>query len=100
MRRKGTKVVSATEGIRLVRLLRQLIDTLADAKDRTREALQDVDDRLDPIEKRLLLVDELPASAPMGALIRLTTGPAAGRVPLYLGNGPGQPLSKLVPEPV
>lgn len=56
--------------------------------------------RLDLLYDRLLLVDELPASAPFGALIRLQQGTVAERSALYLGNGPGQPLSKLTPLPL
>jgi hypothetical protein len=49
------------------------------------------------LQDRLLLVEELPASAPMGALIRLTKGTVAARQPVYVGNGPNQPLTKLLP---
>jgi hypothetical protein len=52
---------------------------------------------LDALYDRLLLVDELPASAPFGALIRLTAGSVAARSLIYVGNGPGQPLTKLAP---
>lgn len=54
----------------------------------------------DALQARLLLVDELPAEAPFGALIRLRQGTVAQRTPLYMGNGPGQPLSKLTPTPL
>jgi hypothetical protein len=46
---------------------------------------------------RAIVVTELPANAPLGALIRLQ-GDVTGS--LYLGNGPNRPLSKLVPEPL
>jgi hypothetical protein len=47
-----------------------------------------------------LIVDELPAAAPFGALIRLRTGTIADRLPVYIGNGPTQPLTKLTPSPL
>lgn len=56
-----------------------------------------VDARLAPLEGRLLVVDELPVNAPMGALIRVKTDLAGT---LYLGNGPTRPLSKLLPVAV
>lgn len=59
--------------------------------------LQQLDDRLDPLEKRLLIVDALPASAPFGALIRVR-GDATGA--LYTGNGAGRPLGKITPTAV
>jgi hypothetical protein len=57
-------------------------------------ALRRVLERIDRIEERLLIVDELPESAPFGALIRVR-GDLTGA--LYLGNGLTRPLSKLVP---
>ena len=53
--------------------------------------------RLDTLYERLLIVDELPDSAPFGALLRVRTGTVAQRATLYLGNGPNQPLTKLTP---
>ncbi len=53
--------------------------------------------RLDELERqtnRALVVDNLPANAPLGALIRLR-GDATGA--LYLGNGPTRPVTKLLP---
>ena len=74
----------------------QIVRVLAQVAD----ALQRHEKRLDVLHERLLLVDTLPTSAPFGALLRLTTGTVVQRTPLYLGNGPGQPLSKLVPTPI
>lgn len=68
--------------------------------DNGRSALAALDDRLAPIEARLVVVDVLPAEAAYGALIRLRQGTVAERLPLYLGNGPGQPLTKLTPTAV
>lgn len=74
---------------RIVRVLAQLADAA-----RRHEA------RLDNLYERLILVDQLPADAPFGALLRLTTGGVAARTPIYVGNGPGQPLTKLTPTPL
>jgi hypothetical protein len=71
---------------RIVRVLAQVAQTL-----RRHEQ------RLDAVYERFLIVDELPESAPFGALIRLRTGTLAQRTPVYVGNGAGQPLTKLVP---
>lgn len=68
---------------RIVRVLAQVAEVLAQ-----------YDRRLDAIQGRLLIVDELPANAPLGALIRLR-GDLTGA--LYLGNGPTRPLTKLLP---
>lgn len=59
--------------------------------------LLQLDDRLTRLERGLLIVDDLPASAPFGALLRLR-GDLTGS--LYLGNGATRPLSKLVPVAV
>lgn len=83
------EVRRSAEPRQLLRLLEQLWDRVGRHEK-----------RLDNLHDRLLLVDELPASAPFGALLRLTTGPAAGRTPIYVGNGPNQPLSKLTPTPL
>jgi hypothetical protein len=61
------------------------------------ERLERYERLFDALEARLLLVDALPADAPFGALIRLRKGTVAERLPLYLGNGAGQPLTKLLP---
>lgn len=92
----GGRDVPAAMLLRAVRLVAQALEQIA----RHREELRDTVVKVNQFEERLLLVDALPPEAPFGALIRLRTGPAAGRAPLYLGNGPGQPLSKLVPVPV
>lgn len=60
---------------------------------RVRDILTRLDARLVPFEQRLLVVDDLPANAPFGALIRVR-----GQATLYLGNGPAQPLSRVVPQ--
>lgn len=65
-----------------------------------RGTLADTVGFVNALQDRLLLVDALPAEAPFGALLRLTVGGLAVRAPLYLGNGTGQPLSKLVPVAV
>lgn len=70
------------------------------AVERVAERLARHENRLDNLSDRLLLVDELPANAPYGALLRLRAGTLADRAALYLGNGAGQPLTKLTPQTV
>ena len=62
--------------------------------------MSELRERLEKLDRRDVVVDELPEWAPLGTTIRLRKGTQAERIPLYLGNGPGQPLSKLVPQPV
>lgn len=60
-------------------------------------AIRDFRARLVALEQqvnRAAIVDQLPANAPFGTLIRLR-GDATGA--LYQGNGQNQPLSKLLP---
>lgn len=85
----------------LVRELQREGDRPASLSDIAR-ALGEVADRtedtrrfLDALQDRLLIVDELPETAPFGALIR-----RRGQAALFLGNGPSQPLSRLVPQAV
>lgn len=75
---------------------RRIVGVLAQVE----EALRRHEKRLDTLYERLLLVDALPTEAPFGALMRLTTGGVAARTPVYVGNGPGQPLTKLTPTPI
>ena len=57
-------------------------------------------ERLEKLDRRVIVVDELPQSAPLGTTIRLRKGTQAERVAIYWGNGPGQPLTKTVPQVV
>lgn len=84
----------------LIRLLLRMLGELREWIGRAANRMQGLDDRLAPIEDRLLLVDQLPAEAPFGALIRLRTGTINERATLYLGNGTGQPLTRVVPQPL
>lgn len=52
------------------------------------------------LEDRLMIVDDLPLEAPLGALIRRRNGTVAERATVYTGNGPGKPLARLVPTPL
>lgn len=96
--------LNRTDLLVLIRVLRTLMvrleqgqALLQESRDAAGDAIRDLRGRLEPIEARLLLLDELPDSAPFGALIRLTAGTVAERTPLYLGNGPNHPLTKLTP---
>jgi hypothetical protein len=81
----------------LVRVVAQMQDAIGRAVDRNRDDLVDTVQFVNQLQERLQIVDVLPTSAPFGAIIRLNTGPAAGRIPLYIGNGDSQPLSKIIP---
>lgn len=74
---------------------RQDIETLQSWRAQAVAEFQEIHDVLDPIVQRLTVVSTLPANAPFGSIIRKT-----GDAQLYLGNGPSQPLSKLVPVPL
>ena len=87
--RRGKRPVLSSDMAYVLRTLGRFEDQVRDNRQFI-EALQD----------RLLIVDDLPADAPFGALIRLRVGTVGQRASLYLGNGPGQPLSKLVPVAV
>jgi hypothetical protein len=83
--------------LRLLLLVERIHDVahrFAALVDAGRDAVADLTGRLAPLEERLLLLDELPANAPLGALIRVR-GDLTGS--LYLGNGPTRPLTKLTP---
>ena len=82
--------------LRVVRAQAQAFEEIVKHRDTLAETVGFVN----ALQQRLLLVDELPADAPFGALIRLRTGTGAQRAALYLGNGPSQPISKLVPVAV
>ena len=81
---RGDQPVRAGDLLRFMRAFAQHADVV-------RETVQTVKQ----YEERLLIVDELPDSAPFGALIR-----RRGTAALFLGNGLDQPLSRLVPQAV
>lgn len=107
---------SATTGdfLRLIALVQQTVAQHQDVRNELEDALRKINNwkatavdelegihaTLDPIEQRLLIVGTLPPEEKFGALIRRNTGTVAQQAPLYLGNGPGQPLSKLTPVAV
>lgn len=64
-----------------------------------RQTLVETVQFVNALEDRLLLLDNLPEDAPLGALIRIREGTLGQRATLYLGNGNGQPITKL-PVPV
>lgn len=82
--------------IPIAQALDQLQRTNA-ALEEHRETLLDTVEFVNQLQERLMIVDALPANAPLGSLIRLRNGTVAQRLPLYLGNGPDQPITKLTP---
>lgn len=84
--RRGSQPLTGDDMVRVLQTLAQLAES-ARADRQFIEALQ----------ARLQIVDELPADAPFGALIRRRTGTVGERATVYTGNGPGQPLARLVP---
>lgn len=88
-RRRGDAPLRASDLLRLVRVLAQSTEAMARYRETLKRAVQGVE----TIEARLLIVDTLPPEAPLGALIR-----CRGQAALFLGNGMGQPLSRLVPQ--
>jgi hypothetical protein len=90
---RGTGPLTRAEIVQALRAVAQF----ADALERHRATLTETVKTVNALEQRLLLVDALPDSALFGALIRLTSGTFAARTPIYVGNGLGQPLTKIVP---
>lgn len=79
------------------RALRQRVADLETSTAAGAEQLQELTQRLAALEQqanRALVVDQLPANAPLGTLIRLR-GDLTGA--LYLGNGNTRALTKLLP---
>jgi hypothetical protein len=83
---RGNQSVTVADLVRVLQATGQVVDQIAQHRV-----------FIDALQERLLLVDALPLEAPFGALIRLRIGTVPQRATLYLGNGVGQPLSKLVP---
>jgi hypothetical protein len=76
----------------LIRVLAQIADRL--------ERYEQLFDIVQENAVRMTLVAtvaDLPANAPPRQLFRVTSGTVAERTAIYVGNGPSQPLSKLVP---
>lgn len=90
-----TDPVTAADLLRAVRALAQAFEEIVKHRDTLAETVGFVN----ALQDRLLLVDALPLEAPFGALIRLKVGTVAQRATLYMGNGTGQPITKL-PVPV
>lgn len=80
--RMGTQPIRATDLAKVVRAIGSLAASIRNDRE-----------FIDALEARLMIVDDLPLEAPFGALIR-----RRGTASLYLGNGEGQPLSRLVPQ--
>lgn len=93
---RGDKPVTGKDLLRALRPVAQALEESARNRGKITETVGFVND----LQARLFIVDALPADAPYGALIRLRAGTVAQRATLFLGNGPGQPLSKLVPVAV
>lgn len=91
-----SQVVTRADLLRVVRAQAQAFEEIVKHRDTLTETVQFVNQ----LQDRLLIVDDLPAEAPLGALIRRRNGTLGERATLYLGNGPNQPLSKLVPSPL
>jgi hypothetical protein len=90
---RGNAPARTGDLIRVISAVEQTLEEIG----RHRDTLAETVEFVNQLQERLQIVDVLPTSAPFGAIIRLNTGPAAGRIPLYIGNGDSQPLSKIVP---
>lgn len=87
--RRGNEPLRASDMARVLQSLGQLGESVRDDRQ-----------FIEALEDRLLIVDDLPTEAPFGALIRRRTGTVGERATVYTGNGPGQPLARLVPQPL
>lgn len=86
-------VIRADDLLRALRPVAQALEEVA----RHRDTLVETVAFVNQLQERLMIVDALPANAPLGSLLRLREGTVAQRLPLYLGNGPDQPITKLTP---
>ena len=71
--------------------IRKLFDYLVEVRENLRDELVRVD--------VVATVADLPAEAPLTRWFRVAN-PAAERVNVYIGNGPGRPLSRITTTPV
>ena len=93
---RGSAPVTGNDLLRVLRPIAQALEEIG----RHRETIKDTVQFVNVLQSRLMIVEELPPDAPFGSLIRRTTGTLGERATLYLGNGTGQPLSRLVPQPL
>lgn len=83
--------VSGADMLQALRALAQAFEEILQHRGTLAETVKFVN----ALQERLLIVDDLPTEAPLGALIRRRNGTLGERATLYLGNGVGQPLTKL-----
>lgn len=96
LEQRGSRPVTTGDLIRALYAIDQAFEEI----EKNRGAIADTVAFVNQLQERLVIVDELPLEAPLGALIRRRTGTVAQRAALYTGNGQGQPLARLVPVPL
>lgn len=108
--RRPGEPITAADLLKAVRAQAQAFEEIIQHRGTLAQALADIVEHRDTLvetvgfvnalQDRLRIVDELPVEAPLGSLIRLRVGTVAQRAAVYTGNGPGQPLGKLMPVAV
>lgn len=101
LERRGNAPVDTGDLIRALYAIAQAFEAIEKHRDTLTDTVQTVNDNkafIEALEARLMIVDTLPEDAPFGALIRRRNGTVGQRATLYTGNGPGEPLARLVPQ--
>jgi hypothetical protein len=105
--RPGTQLHRLEEALRrLMAVVERRTTLLSNTLDEARAVFLAVRDRVELLEGAavsLSIVDtvaDLPAEASARQLYRVASGTLAERASLYVGNGPGRPLTKVVPTAI
>lgn len=93
---RGNEPLVAADLLKALRPISQALEEIGRHRAKIAETVQFVS----ALEARLLIVDDLPTEAPFGALIRRRNGTTAQKATLYTGNGSGEPLARIVPQPL
>lgn len=93
---RGNQEARVSDLLRLIGAVEQTFEEIG----RHRDTLAETVAFVNALQERLMIVDDLPAEAPFGALIRRRNGTVGQKATLYTGNGTGEPLARIVPQPL
>lgn len=100
---RGNQAVTVADLLLVLRATGQALDQIEQHRQALTNTVQTVNENkgfIEALEARLLIVDDLPEDAPFGALIRRRNGTVGQKATLYTGNGIGEPLARIVPQPL